>query len=53
VGLPANLPHVPIGLLKENPRNARTHSGKQVAQITASIREFGFNNPILVEESGQ
>ena len=29
-------------------RNARRHSRKQVTQIAASIREFGFNNPILV-----
>ena len=29
-------------------RNARTHSDEQVAQIAASIREFGFNNPILI-----
>lgn len=28
-------------------RNARTHSDAQVAQIAASISEFGFNNPIL------
>jgi DNA modification methylase len=30
-------------------RNARTHSDAQVAQIAASIREFGFTNPILVD----
>jgi DNA modification methylase len=30
-------------------RNARTHSEAQVAQIAASIREFGFTNPILVD----
>lgn len=30
--------------------NARTHSEAQVAQIAASIREFGFNNPILVDD---
>jgi ParB-like chromosome segregation protein Spo0J len=29
-------------------RNARTHSPEQVAQIAASIQEFGFTNPILV-----
>ena len=29
-------------------RNARTHSDRQVAQIAASIKEFGFNNPILI-----
>ncbi len=30
-------------------RNPRTHSDPQIAQIAASIAEFGFNNPILVD----
>ena len=30
-------------------RNARTHSDAQVAQIAASISEFGFTNPVLVD----
>ena len=30
-------------------RNPRTHSNEQVAQIAASIREFGFTNPILLD----
>lgn len=29
-------------------RNARTHSEQQVAQIAASIAEFGWSNPILI-----
>jgi len=33
-------------------RNARTHSDEQVAQIAASIKEFGFVNPILVGPDG-
>jgi DNA modification methylase len=33
-------------------RNARTHSNEQVAQIAASIVEFGFTNPILVGGDG-
>jgi len=34
-------------------RNSRTHSDGQVAQIAASIKEFGWTNPILVDgESG-
>lgn len=32
-------------------RNARTHSEAQVAQIAASIREFGFCNPVLIDEN--
>jgi site-specific DNA-methyltransferase (adenine-specific) len=31
-------------------RNSRTHSEEQVAQIAGSIREFGFTNPVLVDE---
>jgi ParB-like chromosome segregation protein Spo0J len=30
-------------------RNSRTHSGQQVAQVAASIREFGFTNPVLID----
>jgi ParB-like chromosome segregation protein Spo0J len=30
-------------------RNSRTHSDEQIAQIMASIREFGFCNPVLVD----
>lgn len=33
-------------------RNARTHPRKQVDQIKASIRQFGFTNPILIDASG-
>jgi DNA modification methylase len=33
-------------------RNARTHSEAQVAQIAASIREWGWTNPVLVDEAG-
>ncbi len=40
------------GSLKPDPRNARTHSKRQVEQIIASIREFGFTNPILVDPEG-
>jgi len=31
-------------------KNSRTHSDEQVAQIAASIKEFGFNNPILIDK---
>ena len=39
----------PIESLTPYGRNARTHSAEQVAQIAASIKEFGFNNPVLVD----
>jgi ParB-like chromosome segregation protein Spo0J len=31
-------------------RNSRLHSAEQIAQISASIREFGFNNPVLIDK---
>jgi hypothetical protein len=39
----------PLRALIPYARNARTHSDTQVAEIAASIREFGFTNPILVD----
>lgn len=44
--------HLPIAALKPNPRNARRHSQKQLSQIAASIREFGFNSLVVVDEDG-
>lgn len=41
----------PLSRLKPYERNARTYSAEQVAQIAASIVEFGFTNPILVDSS--
>lgn len=32
--------------------NSRTHSDEQVAQIAASIREFGWTNPVLIDANG-
>ena len=39
----------PIDSLIPYARNARTHSDAQVAQIAASIREFGWTNPVLLD----
>ena len=41
----------PVDRLRPYERNARTHSAEQVAQIAASIVEFGFTNPILVDSN--
>lgn len=41
-----------IAALMPNARNARTHSAHQIAQLAASIREFGFTNPVLVSSEG-
>src|SRR5689334_9984673 len=40
--------HRAIDLLVPRATNPRTHSKEQVAQIAASIREWGWTNPILV-----
>lgn len=32
--------------------NSRTHSDEQITQIASSIKEFGFTNPILIDEQG-
>ena len=42
----------PIERLIPYARNARVHSDAQVAQIAASIAEFGFNNPVLTDPEG-
>jgi ParB-like chromosome segregation protein Spo0J len=44
--------HWPITRLVPYARNARTHSDAQIAQIAASIAEFGFTNPILAGSDG-
>ena len=50
--LAERIEHWPIAKLLPYVRNARTHSEEQVAQIAASIAEFGFTNPILVGSDG-
>tara|TARA_R110000822_G_scaffold259103_2_gene384252 strand:- start:549 stop:1106 length:558 start_codon:yes stop_codon:yes gene_type:complete len=32
--------------------NSRTHSEQQITQVASSIKEFGFTNPILIDETG-
>ncbi len=44
--------HRPPVELKPYSRNARTHSAKQIAEIAASIKAFGFNNPVLIDKAG-
>ena len=44
--------HWPIDKLLPYVRNARQHSDEQIAQIAASIAEFGFVNPILTGADG-
>jgi hypothetical protein len=51
-GQSAAIEHIPTAELIPYARNSRTHSDEQVAQIMASIREFGFCNPVLIDETG-
>ena len=44
-----NIETIAVDLLIPYARNSRTHSDEQVAQIAASIREFGFTNPVLID----
>ncbi len=44
---------VAIDQIRSYAKNAKNHPEKQVQQIAASIREFGFNNPILIDEDGE
>ena len=43
---------VAIETLKANPRNARTHSKRQIKLIADSLKAFGFLNPLLIDENG-
>ena len=47
--LPDQIEHLQTDTLVSYARNSRTHSPEQVAQIAASIREFGFTNPVLID----
>lgn len=42
----------PIDRPKERTKNPRTHSAEQVEQVAASMREWGWTNPLLVDEDG-
>jgi ParB-like chromosome segregation protein Spo0J len=42
----------PVAKLVPNARNARTHSDEQVTQLAASIEEWGWTIPVLVDETG-
>jgi DNA modification methylase len=43
--------YAPVELLRPYPHNARTHTQHQIRQIAASIREFGFTNPVLIDRN--
>jgi DNA modification methylase len=43
---------LPVAALVPYARNSRTHSAEQIEQLAASMREFGFTNPVLIDEAG-
>lgn len=43
--------HWPVERLRPYDRNPRTHSPAQVKKIAASMAEFGFTNPVLVDKA--
>lgn len=45
-----NVTYAPPSAIKPRPSNPRRHSKRQIKQLAASIREFGFVNPVLVDE---
>ena len=46
-----SIDYIPTADLLPYAMNSRTHSDDQVAQIAASIKEFGFTNPILIDDA--
>lgn len=44
---------IDITSLKPNPRNARTHSQRQIDQLVGSIQEFSWTAPIVVDENNK
>ncbi|HDK0782472.1 ParB/Srx family N-terminal domain-containing protein [Escherichia coli] len=45
--------YLPVGKLLRYAKNSRTHSDEQVEQLVNSIREFGFTNPVLIDENNE
>ena len=45
--------YLPLGSLNTANRNARTHSRKQIGQITDLLKTFGWTNPVLISDDGK
>ena len=50
--VPERIEQVAVAALVPYARNSRTHSDAQVAQVAASMREFGWTNPVLIDGEG-
>jgi ParB-like chromosome segregation protein Spo0J len=47
--IPDQIEQLPTEALIPYARNSRTHSPEQIQAVAASIREFGFTNPVLID----
>jgi DNA modification methylase len=50
---PLQIEWLSVAALRPSPHNARTHSRRQIKQIERSIEEFGFTNPVLIDDGNQ
>lgn len=53
IGNKRKLEYIDVNELKAYKRNARTHSDEQIQQVVESIKEFGFTNPVLIDENNE
>lgn len=51
MNMTSEMEHVPIGKLIPYINNARTHSPEQIKKLRASLREFGFVNPVIIDRN--
>ncbi len=51
--VPLRIVYRSVDSVVPDPGNSRTHPKRQVAQIVTSIMEFGFTNPIIIDEKGR
>jgi hypothetical protein len=52
IAMPPGIPLVPVGELRPDPANPRTHSEAQVAKLAEAIRTVGWTNPIIADDDG-
>ena len=50
LGQNLHIQYIKCSELKPYKNNARTHSPKQIEQISQSMKEFGWTNPIIVDQ---
>ena len=48
-----NIKYLPVSELKTYPNNAKIHTAEQIEQIKASIKQFGFNDPIAIWKNNE